>query len=161
MDVFRFWSCWPGGSHSLGNLFDRIMIKRTLVLLILPWFLLGCDAPSGRSTDSHEKAVKSAQNWRRQGFNFDPNSMTSSQMFEKAQDIRKATYWAEQGYCFDPNLMSSKQMDQKVADIHRAEHWKQEHGYTFDANSLTAGEMDQKAKDLETARYWEAPGLLL
>lgn len=134
------------------------MMRRGLVLLALPWILLGCSASSHGLTASQKIAIKCAESWRKQGFNFDPNSMTPSQMFEKVQDIRRAAYWAKQGYRFDPNLMSSKEMDQKVTDIQRAEHWKQEHGYTFDANSLTAGEMDQTAKEVEITAYWERQG---
>jgi hypothetical protein len=108
--------------------------------------------------DSQGRAVKCAENWRRQGFNFDPNSMTSSQMFERVQDIRQAAYWAQQGYCFDPNLMTSREMDEKVRDFRRAEYWNRAGGYTFDPNTMTAEEMDEKAKEFETAAYWERQG---
>ena len=133
-------------------------MRRTLAMLALPWILLGCNASSDHVTSSQKTAIRCAENWRKQGFNFDPNTMTCSEMFGKAQSIRRAAYWAEEGYCFDPNVITSEEMDQKVRDIKQAKYWKQKHGYTFDANSLTAEEMDRKAKELETAAFWEQQG---
>lgn len=129
-------------------------MKRTLVLLSVPWLVLGCRASSSHLSDSQKVTIKCAENWRKQGFIFDPNSMSCSQMYQKAQSIRRAAYWAKRGYPFDPNLMTCEEMDEKVEDVRRAEYWKQERGYVFDANSMSVLEMDRKAEELETVAYW-------
>jgi len=134
------------------------MMKYTSLLLLLPWLLLGCGTTVLHLADSEKAAIRCAENWEKQGFHFDPNSMTYSDMYQKVQDIRRAAYWAKQGYHFDPNVMTSEQMEQNVRNRTRAEYWKQKCGYVFDANSTTALEMDKRAKALETAVYWEENG---
>jgi hypothetical protein len=133
------------------------MMKRTLVVLALPWILLGCNASSDHVTSSQRSAIRCAENWRRQGFTFDPNSMTSSQMFERAQAIRRAAYWREKGYFFDPCSMPVPDMDSKVEDINRAAQWK-EQGYNFDPNTMTAREMDRIVDEASEARHWASLG---
>lgn len=132
-------------------------MKRVAVLSILLFVLAGCNSASDYLGDAKLEATQCAKNWKAQGYNFDPNCITCSQMFKKVAAIRRAEYWKERGYHRDPNLMTREEIDQKVKDIDRARYWK-EKGYDFDPNCMTAQEMDQQAEELDKAKRWEKRG---
>jgi hypothetical protein len=132
-------------------------MKRISLLLFVVLSLGGCNTSVDQSTGIASDAVRCAQNWKRQGFNFDPDRMTSYQMWERAQAIRRAAYWKEKGYVIDPNSLTWQQIDQKVCDIDRAQYWK-ERGYSFDPGAMTAQEMDKKVRELDQARFWTELG---
>jgi hypothetical protein len=132
-------------------------MKRTFILLSLATFLAGCTMTPGQFSPTTPDTVRCAENWSRQGFHFDPNSMTCSQMWEKAQVVRRTAYWNEKGYKVDPNLMTWQQVDQKVSDIDRSRYWKLK-GYDFDPNTMTAREMDQKIREVKEIQFWKASG---
>ncbi len=116
----------------------------------------GCTSNLHVSTQ-RQKAIKCAANWKTAGYDFDPNTMTCSQMYEKVSAIRRAKHWKDKGYDFDPNSMTWAQMDQEVTDIDRARYWH-EQGYEFDPTSMTAVEMDQRARELLEADWWKSIG---
>ena len=132
-------------------------MRRALVALILTPFLVGCSTPIRQSGHNASDAIRCAQNWRRQGFDFDPNSMSCSDMWERVQAIRRAAYWREIGYIVDPNSRTWEQVDQKVQDIDRARYWK-EKGYDLDPNTMTAQEMDRHVRQLEQTQLWNSLG---
>lgn len=131
-------------------------MKKQAILSLLVFVVAGCGCSSDYLSDQRRQAIKCAENWKIQGFNIDPNSMTCSQMFQKVQDIRRAEYWRNKGYVLDPNSLTKEEMDIKVKDVDRARYWK-EGGY-FYPNSMTVHEMDQKAKELGEVEYWRKLG---
>jgi hypothetical protein len=88
-----------------------------LVTLTLPWIIIGCTACSNHLPASGKTAARCAENWRKQGFDFDPSTMTCSDMFTLAQAIRRAAYWQERGYTFDANSLTAEAMDRKATKL--------------------------------------------
>jgi len=132
-------------------------MKNLAILSVLVCVVAGCTSNQGYLGDQGQKAIKCAENWEGQGYNFDPNSMTCWQMFQKVTAIRRAEYWKEKGYNLDPNTMTSEEMDEQTKHIDRARYWK-EHGYDFDPYVMTANEMDNKAAELNSINYWTQKG---
>jgi hypothetical protein len=128
-----------------------------LLTLTLCWIVSGCTPFSGQLTDSRRTAIRSAENWKKQGFNFDPNTMTCSDMSDRVQAIRRAAYWDEKGYSIDPNGKTWQDVDEQAHAIDRARFWN-EQGYAFDPNAMTIAEMDGKAKELQEADFWAKAG---
>ena len=133
-----------------------------LHLFFLSWLVIiisvaGCNTNSRSSIDPGQKAIKCAENWKGQGYDFDPNTMTCWQMFQKANAIRRAKYWKEKGYDLDPNDISREEMDGQVKHIDRAIYWKG-HGYDFDPYAMTAKEMDTKVAELNLVKQWKERG---
>jgi len=127
------------------------------ILSLLLFTVVGCGSSPDYVSKQRQQAIKCARNWKAQGYNLDPNSMTCSQMYERVSAIRRAKNWREKGYIFDSNSMTCSQIDQKVKDIDRARYWK-EKGYHFDHNSMTALGMNQKGEELDKIKYWEKLG---
>lgn len=92
------------------------MIYRVVVVLALPWLVVGCSAGM---RDPRARAVICARSWKAKGFTFDANTMTCDEMFERAQAIRNAAYWRQRRYTFDPDTMTARQMDRKAAELRR------------------------------------------
>jgi hypothetical protein len=87
-----------------------------LVLLALPWLVLGC----AENSAERRQAARCAESWKARGFDFDPDAMTCTQMFERAQATWKAEYWRKQGYVFDPATMTAQEMDRKARELQQA-----------------------------------------
>lgn len=121
------------------------------VYLFAMCLVVGCSS-------SVPDAVRCSRNWKAQGYDFDPNSMDCSQMFERVQAIRRAKYWQEKGYYFDPNSMTTDQMNLKAKHINRARYWKETKDYDFDPNTMTIREMDRQAEELDKTEYWKKAG---
>ncbi len=132
-------------------------MAKFVMLSVLICVVAGCNSNSDYLSEQRREAIKCAENWKAQGYDFDPNSMACWQMYQRAQAIRTAEFWGEKGYLFDPNSMTRIEMGQKVKDIDRARYWKKR-GYDFDANLMTAREIDQKAKELDKTKYWKKLG---
>jgi hypothetical protein len=135
-------------------------LQRRSALVTFVWglcTLAGCISNSTKPFDLRREAAKCAENWKTQGYDFDPNSMTCSQMFERVSAIQRARYWKAKGYSFDPNSMTTEEMNEKVWDINRARYWKDK-GYDFDPNLITALEMDKRARNLKDADFWKKLG---
>jgi|GEM_PF-2382731 len=132
-------------------------MKRLIAAVTVSLLILCCASSAQDRASSREKALKCAENWSKQGFDFDPNSMTCSQMFERATAVRRAAYWREKGYVFDPNRLTWQEMDTKAQDVDRARYWAAR-GYRFDPNTMTCHEMDSRAAELDKVRYWKAIG---
>jgi len=113
---------------------DRILNVEIINLLLLA-FMLSCCFNEYSFNQRQLDAIKCAENWKHQGYNFDPNNMTCWQMSQKVQAIRRAKYWKLKGYNLDPNSMTWEEMDQKVKDIDRSRYCKH-HGYDFDPFSM-------------------------
>lgn len=130
-----------------------------LVCILCIWVIMlaGCGCSSDYLSDQRRQAIKCAENWKIQGFNFDPNSTTCSQMFQKVQDIRRAENWRNKGYVLDPNSLTKEEMDIKVKDIDRARYWKKR-GHEFDPYKMTRYEMNRQAKELDEIKYWKKAG---
>ena len=94
-----------------------------------------------------KKDIEAAKSFKKLGYSFDPNYMTSFQMQQKVKDIETSEYFKKLGYSFDPNYMTSFQMQQKVKDIETSEYFKKL-GYSFDPNYMTSFQMQQKVKDI-------------
>lgn len=95
-------------------------MQRVFVVLALPWLVLGCATSSNDPVEARARAVRCAESWRARGFDFDPNAMTCTQMYERVQAIRNAAYWQERGYLFDPEAMTVKEMDLQAAELQEA-----------------------------------------
>lgn len=93
------------------------MIYRVVVVLALPWLVVGCSAGM---RDPRARAAICARSWKVKGFTFDADTMTCAQMFERAQAIRNAAYWRQRGYAFDPNIMTAGQMDRQAAEFRKS-----------------------------------------
>jgi hypothetical protein len=128
-----------------------------LLTLTLSWIVTGCTATSNQLTDSRKAAIRRAENWRKRGFNFDPNTMTCSDMSDRVQAIRRAAYWQDKGYSIDPNGRTWQAVDEQARAIDRTRFWN-EQGYVFDPNTMTIAEMDGKAKELQEADFWAKAG---
>ncbi|MDI6449494.1 hypothetical protein [Anaerobaca lacustris] len=98
------------------QLMEFAMVTRFVILLTLPWLVLGCSAGM---RDPRTRAAICARSWKAKGFAFDPSTMTCDEMFERAQAIRNAAYWRQRRYTFDPNTMTAKQMDRKAAELRK------------------------------------------
>jgi hypothetical protein len=100
--------------RNTSKLTGRLGIKAVLIVLICTaMFLSGCGVkPLHTSRD--RKAIKCAKHWKTQGYDFDPKTMTCSEMNEKASAMKRAAYWSQQDYCFDPNSMTAEEMDAEV-----------------------------------------------
>lgn len=92
------------------------MVNRVVVVLVLPYLLLGCSAGM---RDPRARAAICARSWKVKGFAFDANTMTCDEMFARAQAIRNAAYWRQRRYTFDANTMTARQMDRKAAELRR------------------------------------------
>ncbi|NLZ05064.1 MAG: hypothetical protein GXY19_07815 [Phycisphaerae bacterium] len=93
------------------------MVYRVVVVLALPWLVLGC---SDGMRDPRARAAICARSWKVKGFTFDADTMTCAEMFERAQAIRNAAYWRQRGYAFDPNIMTAGQMDRRAAEFRKS-----------------------------------------
>jgi len=93
------------------------VIYRVVVVLALPWLVVGCSAGM---RDPRARAAICARSWKVKGFTFDADTMTCAQMFERAQAIRNAAYWRQRGYAFDPNIMTAGQMDRQAAEFRKS-----------------------------------------
>ena len=71
------------------------------------------------------KDIETSEYFKKIGYSFDPNQMTSFQMQQKVKDIETSEYFKKLGYSFDPNQMTSFQMQQKVKDIETSEYYKE------------------------------------
>lgn len=127
-------------------------MKRTLALLLSALWLGGCTALNGQSGGARSDAARCAQNWRHQGFDFDPNSMTCSEMWVRAAAIRRAAYWEEKGYTLDPNSMTWQQMDQKVHEVEHAR-YRKERGHSSDPVSRTVEQPDRAFRELCETKF--------
>ena len=130
-------------------------LQRRMALVTFVWglcTLAGCISNSTKPFDPRQDAARCAENWKKQGYDFDPNSMTCSQMFERVSTIQRARYWKAKGYSFDPNSMTTEEMNEKVLDINRAIFWKDK-GHDFDPNLMTRWEMDKRAAKLTLTVY--------
>jgi hypothetical protein len=132
-------------------------MKKTALLPLLILCLAGCSTPTGQPSRVTPDAVRCDQNWKRQGFDFDPNCMTCSQMWDSVQARRRAAYWRTKGYVVDANSLAWQQIDQKVRDFDRARYWK-ERGHEFDPNAITAQEMDKSVQRIKEVQYWKDLG---
>ncbi|MBL7146030.1 MAG: hypothetical protein ISS76_17470 [Phycisphaerae bacterium] len=132
-------------------------MKKQAILSLLVFIVAVCGCSSDYLSAQRQQAIKCAENWKTQGFNFDPNSMTCSQMRQRVQTIRKAEYWRNKGYVLDPNSLTKEEMDIKVKDIDRARYWKKR-GYEFDSYKMTRYEMNREARELENTKEWERLG---
>ncbi len=146
------------------HLFLKIQLAVTVYVLfiwmimsVLVFVIAGCSNNSKNIPIEKQRAIDCANNWQKQGYDFDPNTMTCYQMYERALAIRTAKHWNEKGYVFDFDSMTMSQINQKVKDIDRARYWQDE-GYEFDPNLMTAQEMDKKVNELDTIKYWEKEG---
>ncbi len=126
-------------------------MKKSLILLLLVLLLGGCKF-TGECSDGANDSASCAQDRARQGYEFDPNCMSCSQMWSTVQAVRRAAYWSEKGYVVDPNSLTWQQVAEKVADIVRARYWK-ERGYDLDPNNMTALEMDRCVEELKETQY--------
>jgi len=93
------------------------MMSRVVMLLALPWLVLGC---SDGMRDPRARAAICARSWKVKVFTFDADTMTCAEMFERAQAIRNAAYWRQRGYAFDPNIMTAGQMDRRAAEFRKS-----------------------------------------
>jgi hypothetical protein len=118
------------------------------VLAVVSFFVICVVAGCGSSVGVPD-AARCANNWKKQGYEFDPNSMNCSQMFRRAQAIRRANHWRMNGHYFDPNSMTASQMDETAMNINRARYWMEKKGYIFYPDSMTAWEMDLRAEELD------------
>jgi hypothetical protein len=89
------------------------LMQRLLVLSVLPCLLAGCAGLAGNGGEE-TAAQRCAEDWKAQGFDFDPNIMTCEQMYTRAQALRSAAYWRKRGYLFDPDSMTAEDMDREV-----------------------------------------------
>ncbi len=96
---------------------ESAVIYRVVVVLALPWLVVGCSAGM---RDPRARAAICARSWKVKGFTFDADTMTCAQMFERAQAIRNAAYWRQRGYAFDPNIMTAGQMDRQAAEFRKS-----------------------------------------
>lgn len=132
------------------------MIKQA-ILSLLVFVVAVCGCSSDYLSDQRRQDIKCAENWKTQGFNFDPNSTNCSKMRQRVQTIRRAEYWRNKGYVLDPNSLTKEEMDIKVKDIDRARYWKKR-GYEFDPYKMTRYEMNRQAKELDKIKYWKKAG---
>jgi len=138
------------------TLSGEVKMKKVAVLSVLLCVVAGCNT-SVNSDNQKREAIGCARNWKAQGYNFDPNSMTCRQMFLRVQTIQRAEYWKQKGYNLDPNSITIDEMDRKVKDIDRAKYWKKK-GYDFNPYSMTAREMDRQVEELDEAERWKKRG---
>lgn len=134
-------------------------MKALSILSVSAWLLslAGCNSSLDYLSNSQKEAVKCANNWKAEGFNFDPNTMTCIEMFRRGSAIQRAEHWRKKGYVFDPNSLTWLEMDQQVKHVDRARYW-QERGYDFDPNVMTALEMDRQAEEFKNMQRWKKRG---
>ncbi len=130
---------------------------KLVTLLALVFVVAGCNSNSNNISKKRQQAINCANNWKVRGYDFDPNSMTCRQMYQRVKVMQKIQFWTVKGYTLDTNLLTLDEIDKKVKDIDRARYWK-EKGYNFDPNSMTALEMNQKGEELDKIKYWEKLG---
>lgn len=94
-------------------------MRRLALAVVLAWLAGGCGAPQAQQEGpvADEDAARCAENWRARGYDFDPNVMTCTQMYERARTIGRAEFWAVQGYRFDPNTRTAYEMDEMARQL--------------------------------------------